>query len=54
MSVNKLRKFDYGMETNLKVYNNSEPPDYDLSKLEVPVAVFWSENDWLVGSEVCF
>ncbi|XP_011499581.1 PREDICTED: lipase 3-like [Ceratosolen solmsi marchali] len=51
MTVNKLRKFDYGSRLNLEVYNNSRPPSYDLSKIQVPVAVFWSENDWLVDKK---
>lgn len=52
MDVNKFRQFDYGPENNMKVYNSSEPPDYDLRKLQVPVTIFWGENDALVGLEV--
>ncbi|XP_032454031.1 lipase 3-like [Nasonia vitripennis] len=36
---------------NLKVYNSSEPPEYDISRIQVPIAVFWSDNDWLVGGK---
>ena len=50
--ANKLRKFDYGEITNIKIYNSPEPPLYDLSKMRVPTALIWSENDWLVGREV--
>jgi lysosomal acid lipase/cholesteryl ester hydrolase len=52
MTVSEFRKFDYGSRINLKFYNSSEPPNYDLSKIKVPVAVFWSDNDWLVGKQV--
>ena len=52
ISVNQLRKFDYGKMTNMKMYNSWEPPVYDLSKVHVPTALIWSENDWLVGREV--
>ena len=29
----------------MQVYNSSEPPDYDLEKVQVPVSVFYAEND---------
>ncbi|XP_058789430.1 lipase 3-like isoform X2 [Phymastichus coffea] len=45
--VNDLRKFDYGLPTNLKIYNKTEPPVYDISKVQVPVALLWSTNDWM-------
>ncbi|CAG9863023.1 unnamed protein product [Phyllotreta striolata] len=43
-----FRKFDYGNETNLKVYGSTEPPAYDLSKNQVPVAMISGKNDWLI------
>ncbi|GLV33498.1 uncharacterized protein CBL_20232, partial [Carabus blaptoides fortunei] len=42
----KFRNFDYGTVGNLKIYNGTEPPDYDLSKVTAPVAIYCSENDW--------
>ncbi|XP_014213302.1 lipase 3-like [Copidosoma floridanum] len=51
VTVNELRKFDYGAENNLLMYNSSVPPNYDISQIRVPVAVFWSENDWTVVKE---
>ncbi|KAL6264531.1 hypothetical protein P5V15_004638 [Pogonomyrmex californicus] len=43
----KFRRYDYGPETNLVIYNATEPPDYDLTKIKVPIALFYSDNDWL-------
>ncbi|GLV35380.1 uncharacterized protein CBL_01470 [Carabus blaptoides fortunei] len=43
----KFRNVDYGTVGNLRIYNGTEPPDYDLSKVTAPVAIYCSENDWL-------
>jgi lysosomal acid lipase/cholesteryl ester hydrolase len=44
----KFCRYDFGSsEANLNVYNSTSPPEYDLSKVSVPVALFWSDNDWL-------
>jgi len=40
--------FDYGnAEDNQAHYGQETPPDYDLTKVTVPVALYWSEADWL-------
>ncbi|XP_031783511.1 lipase member K-like isoform X2 [Nasonia vitripennis] len=39
--------YDYGAERNAAIYGSAEPPEYDLSKIDVPVALFWAENDFL-------
>lgn len=52
INVNKFRQYDYGPEGNMKRYNNPNPPSYNLTRLTVPVAVFWSENDYIVNYEV--
>ena len=44
--------FDYGREENLKRYGSVKPLRYDLSKVTVPVYLFWSESDDLVSKEV--
>ncbi|KYN08590.1 PREDICTED: lipase 3-like [Cyphomyrmex costatus] len=46
----KFRRYDYGYEKNLLIYNATEPPDYDLANITVPVAIFYADNDWLVNS----
>jgi len=31
------------------IYGQFTPPDYDLRKVTAPVALFYSENDWLAA-----
>lgn len=45
ISSDKFRQYDYGPIKNLKVYNSVTPPDYDTSKICVPIALYYSEND---------
>ena len=48
---NRFQKFDYGSETeNMKHYNQSSPPVYDLSKVKVPVLAFTAPRDWLADA----
>ncbi|NP_001119718.1 egg-specific protein precursor [Bombyx mori] len=42
-----FRKYNYGAETNMKVYGASEPPSYDLSKVSAPVNLYHSHDAWL-------
>lgn len=44
----KFRKFHYGKSENLARYGQEEPPNYNLNNVLAPVAVYYSENDWLV------
>jgi len=48
----KFRQYDYGYEKNLLIYNATEPPDYNLANITVPIALFYSDNDWLASSLV--
>lgn len=43
----KFRQYDYGLVGNLLKYGRINPPDYDLSKVTAPLAVYYSDNDWL-------
>lgn len=43
----KFCMYDYGYIKNLMTYGQSEPPSYDLSKVKVPVALYYALNDWL-------
>ncbi|CAL1684021.1 unnamed protein product [Lasius platythorax] len=45
----KFRQFDYGREKNLLMYNSSEPPNYDLANITVPIALFYGSGDRLVN-----
>ncbi|XP_031783671.1 lipase 3 [Nasonia vitripennis] len=49
--TDSFRKFDYGTSKNLKLYGSTQPPKYCLERVKVPVAVFYSENDFLTHPE---
>lgn len=46
----KFRQYDYGYEKNLLIYNTTEPPDYNLTNITIPIALFYADNDWLVNT----
>ncbi|XP_014247628.1 lipase 1-like [Cimex lectularius] len=48
----KFRKYDYGMEENLKLYGCAEPAAYNISKVSSPTALFIAEQDALVPYHV--
>ena len=49
----KFAKYDHGTATaNLKAYGQATPPEYDLAKVEIPVTLMWSENDYLADPKV--
>lgn len=31
----------------MEVYNSTEPPKYNLSKITMPITLFCGNNDWL-------
>ncbi|XP_014616133.1 PREDICTED: lipase 3-like [Polistes canadensis] len=44
-----FRQFDYGAKRNLQIYNNITPPEYNISTITVPMALYYAPNDWLVN-----
>ena len=49
----EFRQFDYGSkEQNMKVYNSSEPPDYNFKKIQVPISLFYAEDDLFASVKV--
>jgi lysosomal acid lipase/cholesteryl ester hydrolase len=38
--------YDYG-KNNMEHYGQDTPPEYDISKVTVPVSLYWSQGDWL-------
>ncbi|XP_029158373.1 lipase member K-like isoform X1 [Nylanderia fulva] len=42
------REYDYGATKNLLIYKSVEPPEYDLSKVAVPIALYYGKNDLFV------
>ncbi|XP_012529859.1 lipase 3 [Monomorium pharaonis] len=47
ISPGRFQKYDYGLIGNKKLYDSLSPAKYDLSKVKVPVHLYYSENDWL-------
>ncbi|XP_069609612.1 lysosomal acid lipase/cholesteryl ester hydrolase-like isoform X2 [Ranitomeya imitator] len=43
----RLQAFDWGPEGNMKHYNQSAPPLYDVTNMNVPTAIWSGGNDWL-------
>jgi pimeloyl-ACP methyl ester carboxylesterase len=40
--------YDYGTDSkNMAHYNQTTPPQYDLSQVKVPVALYAGTEDWL-------
>jgi hypothetical protein len=44
---NRFGKYDFGAAGNMKKYNQSTPPSYDLANIKLPVALFTGGNDLL-------
>ncbi|KAF5298366.1 hypothetical protein FQR65_LT01144 [Abscondita terminalis] len=42
-----FQKYDFGLEANLAKYGQTTPPAYNLSSIEVPTAIFYSDQDTL-------
>ncbi|XP_044761502.1 lipase 3-like [Coccinella septempunctata] len=41
----RFAKYDFGAEENMKQYGSKLPPEYDLSKVTAPIAIFYGKND---------
>ena len=41
--------YDWVEEGNLARYQNTEPPNYVITKMDVPVVLFWSEKDTMAS-----
>ncbi|KAG8552390.1 hypothetical protein GDO81_004509, partial [Engystomops pustulosus] len=47
LRTGKLQAFDYGTRGNMKHYNQCTPPLYNVTKMDVPTAIWSGERDWL-------
>jgi len=47
-------QYDYGRAMNLRYYNSTEPPTYDLKSIQVPITLIYGENDILADTTVSF
>ncbi|GBP63056.1 Lipase 3 [Eumeta japonica] len=46
----KFQQYDYGYPQNMYTYGSPQPPEYDLSRVTLPITLFWAKND-LLSSE---
>lgn len=49
----QFKMFDYGPKENLIRYNSTDPPEYPLSNIQVPVHLICSDKDLLMSLEDC-
>ncbi|XP_022698621.1 lysosomal acid lipase/cholesteryl ester hydrolase-like isoform X1 [Varroa jacobsoni] len=43
----RFQMYDYGASENQKRYNQTRPPQYDITKItKTPIAIYSSKNDW--------
>lgn len=43
-------QFDYGIQSNFVIYNQSTPPEYKLNHCTARVAIIYSEQDALISA----
>lgn len=48
----KFARYDYGSTENHKHYKSNNAPEYDLSKIEVPITAIYGTKDALVSPAV--
>lgn len=48
----KFQEFDYGPIKNMERYGQSEPPNYNLKNITVPVSLYYGMGDLIVSPEV--
>ncbi|CAH8544689.1 unnamed protein product [Schistosoma turkestanicum] len=47
INTDRFQKYDYGAEKNLQIYNQSNPPLYNVSHLKLPIVIYHGGQDWL-------
>ncbi|XP_022910211.1 lipase 3-like [Onthophagus taurus] len=47
----RFTHYDFGAEQNLEIYGQEDTPDYDISAITAPVALFYSDNDWICDTK---
>jgi len=47
----KFTHYDFGIEGNNEAYGQDNPPEFSIEAIKVPVATYWSQNDWLAQPE---
>ncbi|XP_044010367.1 lipase 1-like [Aphidius gifuensis] len=51
MKQRKFQQYDFGFVNNYKLYGQKKPPVYDLTKINTPFALVYSENDPMATKE---
>lgn len=46
-----FRQYDYGIDENLRVYNSTTPPQYEIGKIKTCVHMYYSDNDYMSAVE---
>ena len=36
----------------MEIYGQMDPPIYDIKRIDIPIATYWSYNDWLAQPTV--
>lgn len=49
MMSGKFRRFDHGETKNVEIYGSKTPPEYPVEDITAPIAILYSDNDWLVS-----
>ncbi|XP_077301626.1 lipase 1-like [Arctopsyche grandis] len=50
-NAKNFRQFDHGMMRNIDLYGELQPPQYNLTKVDAPVRIFYSEKDKIAAKE---
>jgi len=43
----KFAHYDFGKKGNNEAYGQDHPPEFSIEAVKIPVASYWSQNDWL-------
>lgn len=49
-----FQMYDYGPQTNKKMYGKERPPEYPVSRIEVPFQIIYSAYDAFFEKEVSY
>ncbi|PZC72687.1 hypothetical protein B5X24_HaOG200585 [Helicoverpa armigera] len=47
VSSNEFRRYNYGPYINEQIYGTMEAPKYNITQVQAPVTLYYSEEDWL-------
>ncbi|KAL1501108.1 hypothetical protein ABEB36_006495 [Hypothenemus hampei] len=45
ITAKKFVKYNHGPQKNMKLYNSTEPPEYNLGNVKMPIAIFFGMQD---------